>query len=840
MRSGKRFWTSLNVVGYLVGTSAPFLASAQSTASTANTLPEVVVHAPLPLPAGERVRDSIPAPVQSADAATLERSHSFSLGDFMNRRMGSVYVNDVQNNPLQPDLNYRGYTASPLLGTPQGLAVYMDGIRLNQPFGDVVSWDLIPRGAIDSIVLVPGSSPLFGLNALGGALSIRTKDGAEHSGSTAQGIYGSDARRSIELDHSGSASNGFNWFFSGNTFREDGWRDDSNSVSDQAFAKLGWRGERTKLNLTVALAESELNGNGMQELRLLAQDYSSVYTKPDTTENESALVALALERQIADGISLAANAHYRQLETSTLNGDINEGSLDQAVYQPTDAERTALAAAGYSGFPLSGETAANSPFPRWRCIANILTNEEPNERCSGLLNRTGTEQEAVGAAAQLSIDRPLFGGDNRVSFGVTLDSSRSEFEQSSQFGFLLPDRSVGTAPGPGAFADGTQESEDADDAGVELVGHRRLWSFYASDTWEIKEAWHLTLSGRFDRVTLTTRDLNTPGGGAGSLDGDHTFSRFNPAFGLTATPFANVNFYGSISQSSRAPSIIELGCADPDNPCKLPNALAGDPPLDQVVATTFEFGVRSSALATLSWHAGLFRTENRDDILFIADDQSGFGYFANFGKTLRQGIEFGLSARVAKLSFGADYTYLDATYRSEEEVGGTGNSANDIALGGDRGFEGVIEIEAGDRIPLIPQHTFKAFIEYAYSERLSSAIDMLAVSSAFARGNENNLHQPDGLYYLGPGETPGYAVFNMSIEYRPFESLTAFAQITNLLDRKYYTGAQLGPMGIRADGTFIARPFVAPVIDGERALVQSTFFSPGAPRAYSVGLKYRF
>lgn len=83
----------------------------------------------------------------------------------------------TQGNPFQPDLNFRGFTASPLLGTPQGLSVYMDGVRLNQPFGDVVSWDLIPRSVIGSIALMPGSNALFGLNTLGGALAIQTKDG---------------------------------------------------------------------------------------------------------------------------------------------------------------------------------------------------------------------------------------------------------------------------------------------------------------------------------------------------------------------------------------------------------------------------------------------------------------------------------------------------------------------------------------------------------------------------------------------------------------------------------------------------------------------------------------
>ena len=86
--------------------------------------------------------DWLPAPIQSATGEEIARSQALDLSNFLTRRVNGVFANEVQNNPFQPDINYRGYTASPLLGTPQGISVYMDGVRLNQPFGDVVSWDL--------------------------------------------------------------------------------------------------------------------------------------------------------------------------------------------------------------------------------------------------------------------------------------------------------------------------------------------------------------------------------------------------------------------------------------------------------------------------------------------------------------------------------------------------------------------------------------------------------------------------------------------------------------------------------------------------------------------------
>src|SRR5580704_15403377 len=180
------------------------------------------VIAATPLPGVSLSLDEIPAPVQTALASDILQSGALDLSDFLNRRLSGVHLNEVQGNPFQPDVNYRGYTASPLLGTPQGLSVYMDGVRLNQPFGDVVSWDLIPRNAIAEVTVMPGSNPVFGLNTLGGALSVQTKDGLGYPGWSGQVVYGSSGRKSVEAQAGGGKPVGFNWFLSGNAFHESG------------------------------------------------------------------------------------------------------------------------------------------------------------------------------------------------------------------------------------------------------------------------------------------------------------------------------------------------------------------------------------------------------------------------------------------------------------------------------------------------------------------------------------------------------------------------------------------------------------------------------------------
>ena len=97
--------------------------------------------------------DVIAANVQTATAEEMREQGALDLADFMRRSLGSVFVNEAQSNPLQPDVQYRGFVGSPLLGLPQGLAVYQDGVRSNEPFGDTVNWALIPESAIASVYL---------------------------------------------------------------------------------------------------------------------------------------------------------------------------------------------------------------------------------------------------------------------------------------------------------------------------------------------------------------------------------------------------------------------------------------------------------------------------------------------------------------------------------------------------------------------------------------------------------------------------------------------------------------------------------------------------------------
>ena len=806
----------------IAGLLGPAVAQAEDAA-----LAEVTVVGATPLPGLGVSRAQVAAPVASRNAAALQHSQRATLGEFLERELGSVHINDMQGNALQADVNYRGYTASPLLGTPQGLSVYLDGMRMNQPFGDVVSWDALPRSALATLTLMPGSNPLFGLNTLGGALALTTKDGLSHPGTAIETGYGSDQRRRLGFEHGGSAANGLNWFVTGNWMKENGWREHSPSETRQLFAKLGWSGERTDLAAALGWADNTLTGNGLQDARLLARDYRSVYTQPDETDNRSAWLNLTGKHQLNDRVQLSGNAYARRLSSSTLNGDINEDSLDQQVYlqRTSTADRNALSKAGYSNLPSQNETAANTPFPYWRCLAQTALADEPAEKCNGLLNRTRTRQTQYGFSGQFTLQDT----GNQFTAGLGYDASRVRFSQTSQFGYLNPDRSVTPV---NFFADG-REIDDSGvpvDSRVNLSGRTRTWSLFATDTLTLAEHWHLTLSARWNQTRLSVRDHITPGGGAGSMDGDHRFSRVNPAAGLSYAPSANLTAWLGYNQGSRAPSVVELGCADPSNPCRLPNAMASDPALRQVVTHTWEAGVRGKFTPNLRWQLGGFRADSRDDILFVASRQSGSGYFKNVDRTRRQGVELGLSGEHGAFNWGLDYTYLDATYQSAETLTAAANSSQDAS--------GNIRVQPGDRLPLTPRHLVKLRADYRFSPQWQAGVAMRAVAGSLARGNENGQHQSDGVYNLGPGRSAGYAVWDLTGEYRPTTQLTVFGQVNNVFDRRYATAAQLGATGFTSDGNFVARPFAA--VGGKYPLMHATFYAPGAPRSFWLGVRYEF
>src|SRR5215472_1824656 len=279
--------------------------------------PAVEVIGVTPLPGVGVPRDSVPANVQTGGAAELRNPGVLTLPDFMERDLDSVTVNASQGNPFQPDVNFRGFTASPLLGTQPGLSVFQDGVRVNEPFGDSVNWDLIPKSAISSMALVPGSNPVFGLNTLGGALVITTKSGFDHPGLAGEAYGGSFGRRAGELEYGGSRDR-IAYYVTGNLFDDAGWRDQSASLVRQGFAKLSYR------------ASDVLNGAQSVPVSFLEERRSIAYTFPDTFRNELSFVNLVGKRYFSALHVLEASAYRRSVKSSTFSTNVND-SFDPAL-----------------------------------------------------------------------------------------------------------------------------------------------------------------------------------------------------------------------------------------------------------------------------------------------------------------------------------------------------------------------------------------------------------------------------------------------------------------------------------------------------------------------------
>jgi outer membrane receptor protein involved in Fe transport len=800
----------------------------------------VEVVAATPLAGANLSADQIPGPVQTATAADVVTSGALNLADFMNRRLNGVFLNDMAGSSFQSDVNFRGYTASPILGTPEGISVYLDGVRQNQPFGDIVSWDLIPKNAISEVTMLPGSDPVFGLNTLGGALSMRTKDGVTDPGVAITATYGASGRKEVQGEYGGGRATGFNWFLAGTGFHESGWRIASPSDVKQGFVKLGWRTNMTDVALTTGYAYNSLGANALQDYRLLAANYASGYTFPDVTGNRSPWFNLTLRRTFNAAWAFSGNAWYRNIRTEITNPNYNNDVAGNNIYQPNAAEQAALAAAGYAGFPTSGATAANTPFPKWRCIANALQQSDPDERCDGDTVYSLERQNNYGASAQLTWVRAIHGGNNQFAIGLTVDHGSVDFTQNTVWGYINPDHTITNVP---AWQDGS--TGNPLDSRVNLHGSSPNWSLYFTDTIPLAARVNVTVSGRYNQYRINNSDYLNPIAGPGSLTGDYVYRRFNPSLGITWSLTANVNAYARFSQGSRPPTSIELGCSDPANPCSLPNALQSDPPLQQVVTDTWEVGVRgkSEDFPGLRWNIGMFQSMNHNDILFVSSVALGTGYFQNFARTRREGWDASLDGRIGRVTWGLDYTFLEATYQSDTVLNGAANNTSDTALSGYPGLDGNIYVHPGNRIPLIPKQSGKAHAEYQATKRLALELSEVVVSSSYARGNENNSYKADGTYYLGPGVSPGYSVTNFRAHYDLTRRLQLAVQIDNLFDKKYYTGGLLADTAFNAQGAVVTRPFPQYTTGpqaGSYPAQAVTFFAPGAPRRAWAELRIRF
>ncbi len=724
--------------------------------------------------------DEVPRNVQTLTADQLGTRRSVGLHDALATRLSSAVINDVQNNPLQPDFQYRGFTLSPLLGVPQGIAVYQNGVRINEPFGDLMMWDLVPTFALSSVQLHPGASPIYGLNALGGSLVLRMKDGFTAPGLRVEASGGSFARYRTSLEY-GRSWGDWAVYAGVSLFDERGFRDHSRSSARNLYTDVRHQTTTTEVGASVTLGSTDLNGNGPAPAEQLARDRDAVFTWPDNTANDMWMISLDGRQKLSRRASLAGNLYLRHGERTTLNGDAAEFEVcddaGSSVLCDEDSELVVDEAAR--------TIATSDPF-------------------DAVFNTSQTVTDSHGAAVQLDLRERLFSRPNRFVTGVSYDGASTEFLQRVEAGFLTLDRTV---QGSGVYLSG-----DAYRTDLHVRDHSL--GVYLSDTWAVIDPLAITLAARASWFNVIMEDQ-----AGDALDGNHTFARINPSLGATLRLVDGLSLFASYGESNRAPSASELACADPDEPCRVPNAFVADPPLEQVVSRSVELGVRGrlgeARRPWLQTTVAVFGSRNQDDIIFVSGSRVGTGYFRNAGETQRIGLELSFELERGPLTLYAGYSLLRATFEDDLELPGGAHPS----LGGAEEEEGgeeeeeaaALQVDAGSRIPGLPTHSVRAGIAVRPIDALEIGLTMAGQSSQPFRGDEANL-------LAGPS---GWVVLGAHASYRLFESLLLFVHANNLLDTEYNTWGVLGEPAEALPGTSNPR-----------------FFGVGAPFGVWAGARF--
>ncbi len=794
---------------------------------------EILVVGVVPSGAGME-RDKIAYPVQSAVSEDLQNINAVSIADFLELSFSSISLNDAQNNPLQPDLQYRGFTLSPLLGLAQGMAVYQNGVRINEPLGDAVNWDLLPLSAIADITLTGGTTPLFGLNSQGGSLAINMKDGFSFQGNSVEVSAGSFGRNNAALEF-GANDGTFGYYAAVEYFDEKGWRDHSRSDALNFYGSLSWRSEASQVNLNYQYGESELTGNGASPVELIALQREAIFTGPDITENNMHMVSVDFEHAISSSISFGGNLFYRENDTDSFNGDGTEFAICELGGMDTLIE--GLEEDDLEELGLDDDDVCDGQYASASALEDFLNDtmamldgddefnlegfEADELSGSGILsdeainNISNRVQESFGGDFQWTVLGNVFDQPSQIIVGGAYFKGDSDFNSVLELSDIDPITRLTTGLGTGTFVD---------EAATLIHTETESLSAYITVAMDLSDTVALTLSARGNSTEVDLRDQS---GERPELNGNHSFNRVNPAVGITWQAHADHNLYLSYSESNRAPTPIELACnegvfdlavafaiedgEDPDDvefECRLPNAFLADPPLEDVVTKSVELGARGF-IGELNYNIGLFNMTNKDDILFQTTGRST-GLFANVDETQRRGLEAGLRGQIDNLAWFAAYSYIDATFEDTFQVLSPNHDFADD--------DGEITVQRGDAIPGIPENQFKLGANYQFTNALSVGLDLVSNSGQYLRGDESN--QLD--------KTDSYSVLNLRARYHVNDDFEIFARIDNLLDEDYETFGLLGEEPSEVE---------VPIIED---LSIPRFLGAAPPRAGFVGLRYRF
>ncbi len=758
------------------------LAQAAAPGGTATSAPEVDlptvnIVGSSPLLGSGIDRNKLPAETNVLNGADITRDGTPDALRALNEQVGGVNLDAASGNPDQPTLLYHGFQASPLLGTPQGLAVYVNGARFNDAFGDTVNWDLIPSLAIGQINL-EGPNPVFGLNALGGSLSVQLKNGFTYHGGEAD-LYGGSFGRIVGEIQYGTQVGNVSSYVAASEQHRDGWRDLQSSDIQNFYGDLGWRGDRAEVHLNLTLANSVLNGPGTSPVELLAADPAAQFTAPNLIANRYLSANLSGNYDVSDTTSIQALAYYRYLLQRVVNGNA-----------PNDTP-----ANDGSGL-LINSNGAYSTTRGGGMIPDFLNGGPYSEQDLQTTNTNG-----YGVSVQATNTGDVLGHKNHLVAGLSFDGAQTEFSATALLGGLTPlDR---VFIGPGVTID-----EPGTNVPVRLATSNAYYGFYLSDTLNVTPRLAVTASGRFNAAEI---DLSDQGGG--NLTGQHTYNRFNPALGATYEVAPWLTAYAGYSEANRAPTPAELSCAGPADSCSLANFFTGDPNLKQVVAHNWEAGVRGTVRPAddlrITYNLGLFHSTLDDDIQFINSVDLNRAFFQNVGQTRRQGVDAGVQLKTPRWLAYVNYSYTDATFQSSFVESAGSNPQADA--------NGNITVRRGDRLPGVPANQLKFGANYKVTDRWTVGAVGIYQSGQYLFGDPANLTP----------RLPGFVTLNLNTQYQLTRNVQLFGLIENVNNARYYTYGTFSPVS----SVFLAQ---APNATNPRS------YSPAAPIGGYGGVRVTF
>jgi len=783
-----------------------------------------------PVGGSELPIDKVPAGISIVPSRDIERTGSASITEAINTYVPGATINEALGNPLATDLQYRGFSASPLNGTPQGLAIYQNGVRMNEVFGDAMNWDLIPQIAIADIVMM-SNNPVFGLNALGGAVNIIMKDGFSFQGATIDSRIGSFGHAEIAAQ---AGQRWGNWatYVAAEWIDENGWRDRSPATAKRAYGDLGVKGSGTEVHLNYTFANTSLGVVGPTPLQLLDERRANVFTSPQSFDNRMQMVNLTGSVSVTDTLKLSGNTYYRGFSQRRPDGNVSE-----AIACDPAGPNTGLLCFEEADDLLFGRRANGA-------VVNVPIAGLPNGADSvlGGNDRVSVDSFSYGGTLQATSKAPLFNRPNQFLLGASLDLGQARAKSQSELGTIDP-RTLAVS-GLGIIIDQSLnpglDAGDVEVTPVDVLVRTQYFGLYFLNTLDVTERLALTAGGRYNLANIKLEDQR-----GDDLNGDHTFQRFNPMLGATYKLSPQLTAYAGYSESNRAPTPAELACADPQRPCLLENFLVSDPPLQQVVGRTIEAGLRGQIATgyagrdalgaarsnTLSWSLGYFRTLVSNDILTVASPIQGRGFFINGGDTLREGLEAALNYRSDRLFFYATYAFVNATFRDALEIASP-NAPVGVPCSSfvpddpEDQPPNCARVRPGDHLPSIPSHRFKLGFDYWLTPQWRLGADLIAVSSQFFRGDEGNDDRP----------LPGYAVVNLRTGYKLSDSVEVYGLVKNLFNTDYSTFGTYFDTGalrtVAGDPVGVGRN--ATVLENPRTI------TPAAPLAIYGGVKMKF